>query len=635
MQVAERFRMTAVATALVVATGLMAPVVIAPPAGAAGITTHSWMATEAVHHVEVPELKAVLEAHIDQVYAGAQFPDSGYVPTTVFGEEAHWQRFYDAYADIIRAKPGCGPLTDPDGPCAGEIAHLMGSIAHGMGDEVWDWLFEPMAPDLREHYLPPELAQFQGPGGEELQMDLVAIALYGRVNPDAPPLPSKPDLLAAFEAAGFHEATEEQLDFGQQIQAIIHDVEAAWAPEHIDGLRRAMPYLSANLVSEPGGVDFAAGAIAAEWENMWGRLLGSQPATEVSVTYPADGQRRVPAAGWVREYLPGSHADRGGARTRITAVLTYSTPYVPPEGGPGIPSLLPDGAMTLTERDSGAAVPVMAGYPKIVPYTPDPGEHVIDIQPAADLRPCTWYRVAVTELLLDARQEPVTPHSWDFRTGPTTGGRCDDDPLTEEEHWVGAVYAELLGQEPSPAATGLWTYLLDRDLDRTPVTSALVGSVGHRRRLVQRAYTTYLDRRVDPAGRDFWTARLATTTLVDLRADLIGSDEFLTLAGGTNGGYVAEVYRRVLGREADAAGLEFWTAQLDGGLSRVALARSFLLAPESVRKVVRRTYDRLLDRPATRTEVSAWFDPVAAADERVLVQAIVTGPEYLSHVQPG
>jgi hypothetical protein len=291
--------------------------------------------------------------------------------------------------------------------------------------------------------------------------------------------------------------------------------------------------------------------------------------------------------------------------------------------------------MTLAERDSGATVPLMADYPKLVPYSPDSGEHVIDIQPAADLRPCTWYRVAVTDLLLDARHQPVTPYGWTFRTGATsTGGRCDDDPLTEDEHWITAVYDELLGQVPSPAATGLWTYLLDRDLDRVPVTSLLVGSAEHRRRLVQRAYTTYLDRRVDPAGRDFWTARLATTTLVDLRADLIGSAEFFDLAGGTNAGYVAEVYRRVLRREADAPGLAFWTAQLDGGLSRAALARSFLLAPESVRKVVRRTYDRLLDRPATRAEVTAWLDPVAATDERVLVQAIVAGPEYLIHVQP-
>lgn len=623
--------------ATIVLTGLSVLVPSAsPPAGAAGITTHSWMATEAVQYVDVPELEALLEANIDQVYAGAQFPDAGYVPGNSFGEEAHWQRFYDAYAEIIRAKPGCGPLTSPVGPCAAEVAHLMGIIAHGMGDELWDWLFEPLSPDLDETYLPPDLQPFQGPGGQELQMDLVAIALYGRSNPDAPPLPSKPDLLAAFEAAGLDGTTEAQIDFGLYFQTIIHDVEAGWAPQHIAAIRRDMPYMSANLMSEPGGVDFVARAIAGEWQAMWGRLLGGQPATEVSVTYPADGQRRIPAGGWVRSYEPGSHPDRGGARTRIAAALTYSTPYVPAEGGPGIPSQLPAGAMTLSERDSGDAVPIMAGYPKIVPYTPDPGEHVIDIQPAADLDPCTWYEVAVTGLLLDARDAPVTPHEWTFRTGPNPdGGRCADDPSTDEENWVTGVYGDLFGRIAGPTALEGWTYQLDRDLDRARVSSALVGSAEHRRRLVDRGYEEYLGRAADVTGRDFWTARLRSRSLIYVRSRLLGSPEAFTAAGGTNGAYVTEVYSRVLGRTADAAGRAFWLAQLDGGLSRTTLARRVLLAPESVRRTVETTYAALLDRTPTPTELADWEGRVTATDERALVKAILRGPEYLAHVQPG
>jgi hypothetical protein len=511
----------------------------------------------------------------------------------------------------------------------------MGSIAHGMGDELWDWLFEPMAPDLGEHYLPDELAAFQGPGGEETQMDLVAIALYGRSNPDAPPLPSKPDLLAAFEAAGFHDATEEQLDFGQVIQAIIHDAEADWAPRHIDGLRQKMPYLSANLVTEPGGVDFVARAIAAEWETMWGRLLGDQPATEVSVTHPADGERRVPAGGWVRDHRPGSHADGGGARTRIAAALTYSLPYVPPGGGPPVPTLLPTGSMVLTERDTGEAVPVMDGYPKVVPYSPDAGEHVIDIQPATDLVPCTWYEVAVTEVLLDARQQPVTPHRWSFRTGPDDGGgRCDDDPPTGEEVWVSAVHEDLLGRTASAPETVLFTYLLDRDVDRTPVSSALVESAGHRRRLVRAAYRRYLDRAADPGGRDHWTAYLGTGTVHQLHALLLASPELYAKAGGTDEGYVTEVYRRVLRREPDATGMAYWVDLLDAGLSRDALAHGFLLAPEHLRNVVRRTFRQLLGRRPTAAELTWWIGPVAARDGRDLVTAILAGDEYFTSVQP-
>src|SRR5690606_8267398 len=151
----------------------------APPAGAAGMTTHTWMAEEAVDLVETPELRALLLAHLDQVRSGAKFPDGGYFPGLIHGEEAHWQRFFDARVERLLARTDCGDLSDPEGPCAAEIAHLMGNVAHGTGDEVWDWLFEPNSPDRDEYYLHPDLSAFQDEGGQELVMDLVAIARYG------------------------------------------------------------------------------------------------------------------------------------------------------------------------------------------------------------------------------------------------------------------------------------------------------------------------------------------------------------------------------------------------------------------------------------------------------------------------
>ena len=139
---------------VVVALAVGLAVGLAPRAGASGVTTHSWMATDAIALVGDPQLRALLEANVDQVAAGAHFPDSGYANSAAnppvdntYGEEAHWPRFSYAYLDQIRDDPACGDLTDPDGPCAARIAHVLGSMAHGMGDEVWDWLFEPNAPD--------------------------------------------------------------------------------------------------------------------------------------------------------------------------------------------------------------------------------------------------------------------------------------------------------------------------------------------------------------------------------------------------------------------------------------------------------------------------------------------------------
>ncbi|MBI2705510.1 MAG: Ig-like domain-containing protein [Actinobacteria bacterium] len=397
----------------------------ATEANAAGVTTHAWMGLEAVDLVSDAQLKALLGANLGQVEGGGQFPDSGYfnaslgVPGGDYGEEAHWQRFQDAYADRIRDDPSCGDLTDPTGPCAPQIAHLMGMAAHGMGDEVWDWLFEPNAPDYGEQFLPPELSAFVGVGGIEFQMDMVAIYDHGRpTSPDTPPLPNVTALREAFAAVGRSDITDSGLTTGKTNMGLIRTVEGNLAPTYAPQVKAAMPWTSANVVTAPGGVNFGAKAIAAEYEVLWGRLLGNQPPTSVANNYPANGATDVPATGWERTFGPGSYPDRGGARNRIFASLSYARPYIPTTGDQTtvISNELPAGAMTLTNEDTGAPVPVMAGYPKSVPYGSDAGEHSIDIQPASNLDPCTNYRVDVTASLLDARQLPVTPMQWSFRT---------------------------------------------------------------------------------------------------------------------------------------------------------------------------------------------------------------------------
>ena len=420
-----------------VAAAIVTVIVLAStsPAEAAGVTTHAWMGLAAIDLVEDPALHALIDAHRGQVEGGGQYPDSGYfnntlgVPGGDYGEEAHWQRFLDAYAAQIASRDDCGDLTDPDGPCADEIAHLMGMAAHSIGDQVWDWLFEPYAPQYGEEYLPPELSAFVGPGGIEFQMDMVAINRDGRwTSPDTPALPSSADLAAAFTAVGRPDITEFGLTEGKKNAKIIRDAEGALAPIHGPLVEASMPWTSDNYITAPGGVDFAAVAIAALYENLWGQLLGDQPATKVSITYPADGQTDIPSTGWVANFGPGSHPDRGPATNRIAAVLSYSRPYVAnaADTTTHIPQQLPDGAMTLTDTETGLPVPLMGGYPKSVPYGADAGEHMIALQPAGDLAACTTYEVAVTEALLDADLEPVTPMTWRF----TTDGDCPPPTTT-------------------------------------------------------------------------------------------------------------------------------------------------------------------------------------------------------------
>ena len=393
-----------------------------PTANAAGIVTHAWMALEAIDRVQPPALRQLLDAHRDQVRAGAEFPDGGYwtrslgTPGGDYGEEAHWQRFHDAYVAQIRSDPACAPLTDPAGPCAATIAHLMGAAAHGMGDEVWDWLFEPNGPGFDESYLPSDIAAFVGPGGLEVQLDIVAIARHARPVGPTPAIPDAAKIDAAFASVGRGDIDPAAFDVGDQFLDVERGVESIWAPIHIEPLERAMPWTSAHLIDAAGGVDFGADAIAGYYETLWGDLLGDVPPTRVAATAPFDGQVNVPASGWTGGYSPGSNPGNHGGLTRIAAALSSALPFHPQAGQGSQPSELPVDALRLRDLETGQLVAPAGGYPRIVPYNPEAGEHVIAFQPANDLAPCRWYEVETTAALVDARQRPVTPSAWRFQT---------------------------------------------------------------------------------------------------------------------------------------------------------------------------------------------------------------------------
>jgi hypothetical protein len=395
----------------------------------AGIITHAWMGTDAIEHVADADLRALLTAHVDQVRAGAQFPDGGYAtralgtPGGDYGEEAHWQRFVDAYTAQIRNDPACGDLTDPDGPCAPVIAHLMGVAAHGMGDEVWDWLFEPNAPAFGESYLPADFTPFVGPGGIELQMDLVAVMRHGRPTGPTPPIPDATKIKAAFDAVGRADISADAFPVGENFLGIERNAEAFWAPRHIDTLERAMPWSASHMTSAAGGVDFGARAVAGYYESIWADLQGAPIRTRVAAAAPSPGRQNVPATGWTANASPGSNPGNSSGLTRIAVALSSALPHnALADQGP-VPSTLPADALRLRDTVTGALVPARSGYPRIVPYNPEAGEHMAAFQPAADLQPCRWYRVEVTRALVDARRRPVEPTSWRFRTSGCTQGR--------------------------------------------------------------------------------------------------------------------------------------------------------------------------------------------------------------------
>lgn len=93
---------------------------------------------------------------------------------------------------------------------------------------------------------------------------------------------------------------------------------------------------------------------------------------------------------------------------------------------------------------------------------------------------------------------------------------------------------------------------------------------------VARIYTKALGREADAAGLKYWAGQIDTKkmTPVQVAENFFFSKEF-TNKKLNNAEYVKVLYRTFMGREADKGGLDYWVGQLNAGKSRKDVMKSF------------------------------------------------------------
>lgn len=411
-------------SALVVAAALAAPAA----AQAAGETTHAWMVERAIELLPPGALKTLLETQRVHAIGGSAYPDTGYWvendpivrpdprPSDNYGETSHWERFINAYVAHIRNRGDCGDLTSPTGPCAALIAHLMGAAGHGLGDELWDWLFEPA---MKDHGEDPG-DNFFGPGkpgapldgnplddassSSEYSMDVVAVWSHQQLLPPQLPPPPVDDLVQVYTDMGLA-VTPEHILSGNTVGLSMISAEHAVAPEEGPRVEQDMPWSASHFVTAPGGVDDLGHAIDGYFEGLWRKLLADRhPDPVVIARYPYPGSSDVPATWLPARTSPGPTG--GGSRNRI--IFSLSNAIDPA-------SLSPETARIV--GPDGEDVAQLDGFPRAGPYGGDAGTHSVLLYPRADLEPCARYRVVIGTGIRDIQGGRLAePVEWSFRT---------------------------------------------------------------------------------------------------------------------------------------------------------------------------------------------------------------------------
>ncbi|NDW01325.1 DUF4214 domain-containing protein [Salipiger sp. PrR002] len=191
----------------------------------------------------------------------------------------------------------------------------------------------------------------------------------------------------------------------------------------------------------------------------------------------------------------------------------------------------------------------------------------------------------------------------------------------DDRGFVTQLYNNVLDRDPDAGGLAGWTARLEAGMSRAQVVlgfsesaefkagtaaAANAFSLGGLQQGwsddVFRLYQATLDRAPDLGGLLGWSGRLAEgQAYLGVVNGFVQSAEFQNTYGTLgHAGFVAQLYRNVLDREGDAAGLENWTGRLEGGMSRAEVVRGFAQSAEFV--------------AATAPDLLAWMRDTGADD---------------------
>lgn len=100
-----------------------------------------------------------------------------------------------------------------------------------------------------------------------------------------------------------------------------------------------------------------------------------------------------------------------------------------------------------------------------------------------------------------------------------------------------------------------------------------------------RIYQAAFDRDPDIAGLSYWIKSMdGGESLLEVATGFLNSVEFAAVYGSdaSNETFIAKLYENILGREGEAAGLDYWEQQLTSGWNRAQVLASFSESGENV-----------------------------------------------------
>ena len=198
---------------------------------------------------------------------------------------------------------------------------------------------------------------------------------------------------------------------------------------------------------------------------------------------------------------------------------------------------------------------------------------------------------------------------------------------------VTGLYRGVLRRSPDPAGAAAFTSSLRSGASPAAAAATLANSRENIARVVGAAYRACLNRRPDPGGLAANAQRLAAGGSWSATVGaMCASTEAWTRSGSTAAGWIATMYRGVLGRAPDAAAIRFWSAALARS-GRLAVATGIVSSRESSVRQLDDIYRAMLGRPIDPSGLAARLPGMPGRGVFTVPVAVAGSAEFFDYTQ--
>jgi uncharacterized protein YkwD len=199
----------------------------------------------------------------------------------------------------------------------------------------------------------------------------------------------------------------------------------------------------------------------------------------------------------------------------------------------------------------------------------------------------------------------------------------------ETAKYIDAVYQLFAGRTASSSEKTAWAPAVQSG-NRKALTSNLAASDSWAGERVNELYQKILGRTADSGGRSYWLGQISRGFQLESAAvEFYGSNEYFVRNGSSNRSFVAALYRDLMGRSADSAGLEYWKGFLDRRqLTRSGVADNFYRSIESRRDRVSSIHKEIFSTDIAGAGRDQWADKLYSIGDVALAAELAASGSY-------